>query len=131
MDSIADWVFYIVMCIKYFNPLVNVLPVIFWVLFGLAVVVRAVTYGFVYIKFKKFDSIHTYGSKLTGALTFLTPYYFLLNIPVIGMMVTVIVGLLASVEQMLIHFMYKDYDESVKSLLLLKKKNKETEQTKQ
>lgn len=125
LDSIADWVFYLVMCYKYFTPLTKVMPVVFWVLLGLAVAVRIITYTYVYVRFKRFDAIHTYGSKLTGAFTFLTPYYFLMGIPVIGMMITVVVGLLASIEQMIIHFMYKDYDESMKSIFLLKKKKQE------
>ena len=125
LDSIADWVFYVVMAYKFFLTLWNNLPLVFWILLGVALAIRAVTYTYVYVKFKKFDSIHTYGSKLTGALTFLIPYYYILNILEIGMMITVVVGVLASLEQMLIHFIYKDYDESVKTLLMAKKKQKE------
>jgi len=129
LDSIADIVFYAVMAFKFFMTLWNNLPLAFWILVGVALAIRAVTYIYVFVKYKKFDSIHTYGSKLTGACTFLIPYYYLLNILVIGMMVTVVVGVLASLEQMLIHFIYKDYDESVKTLFLAKKKQKESEQS--
>ena len=129
LDSIADIVFYAVMAFKFFMTLWNNLPLAFWILLGVALAIRLVTYTYVYVKHKKFDSIHTYGSKLTGACTFLIPYYYLLNILVIGMMVTVVVGVLASLEQMLIHFIYKDYDENVKALFLAKKKQKESEQS--
>lgn len=129
LDSIADIVFYAVMAYKFFMTIFETVGLAFWILLGVALAIRAVTYIYVYVKYKKFDSIHTYGSKLTGACTFLIPYYYILNILEIGMMVTVVVGVLASLEQMLIHFIYKDYDESVKTLFLAKKKQKEAEQS--
>ncbi len=129
LDSIADLVFYAAMAYKFFMTLWEELPLAFWILLGVALAIRVVTYAYVYVKHKKFDSIHTYGSKLTGALTFLIPFYYILNILVIGMMITVIVGILASLEQMLIHFIYKGYDESVKTIFLAKKKQKEAEKS--
>ncbi len=131
LDSIADWVFYLAMCYKLIIPIIDLKLVPFWILLVAAVVVRIVVYSYVFVKFRKFDSIHTYGSKLTGAFTFLIPYYFLLQIPSIGLMITVIVGLLASIEQMIIHFAYNEYDESIKSVFLIKKAKAKKENNEQ
>lgn len=123
LDSIADLVFFVTLCIILFQA-IYIPP---WLLIAsLAVLVlRVSAYLVAFIKTHEFVSIHTYLNKLTGLLLFFFPvlYYFL------GLLATgiilIAVSSLSSLEELILDISSKEADRDRKGLLF--KQNKVTQ----
>jgi len=124
LDSIADLLLYAVMIIRVFPELWKRLAVWIWYVLAVTILLRLVSYGYVAVKYHRFSAMHTYSNKASGLLAFLVPYFLLLKnaTPVCG--VVVIVALLSTVEELVLHLCMKEYDPSVKSVFMLKGKGK-------
>ena len=121
LDSIADLVFYTVMLVLLLPVLWERLPLEIWVLIAVILAVRIAAYLVAAIRYHRFASLHTYLNKITGGAVFLVPYILLLPIDVFLCGVVCVIGLLASIEELLIHLRSRDYDHSPRSLLFTKK----------
>ena len=121
LDSVADLLFYAVMLVRLLPVLLERLPIEIWILIGVILLVRLCAYITAAIKYHRFASLHTYLNKVTGGGVFLVPYILLLPIDVFLCGVVCVIGLLASVEELLIHLRSRDYDLSPRSLLITKK----------
>ena len=97
------------------------LPIEIWVLIAVILAVRIAAYLVAAIRHRRFASLHTYLNKITGGAVFLVPYILLLPIDVFLCGVVCVIGLLASIEELLIHLRSRDYDHSPRSLLFTKK----------
>lgn len=118
-DSVADLVFYSVLLAKIFPFLWNNLPKGIWIAVAAIILTRIGAYLAACIKYKKFASIHTYANKLTGFSLYLVPY--LANVLLVPTCTTVcIVAGFASLEELLIHSLSKEYNPNNKSIFLLK-----------
>lgn len=120
LDSVADLTFYTVLLIKIFPFLWRNLPKVIWFAVGLILLTRLSAYLVACFKYKKFASVHTYANKLTGLSIYLVPYLVKIwTVPVCSA-VCIIAGL-ASLEELIIHSVSKEYNPSHKSILMLNK----------
>ena len=122
LDSVADLIFYSVMLFCVFPTLWAILPKWVWALTVSVLVIRLGSYVITAIKYRRFASQHTYFNKATGLSLFLVPY--MLKTPIaIGYCIAVcIIGGLASLEELLIHLLGKEYIPEQKGLFFKKHK---------
>lgn len=115
LDSTADLMFYAVMLIQILPILWKVLPLSIWIIAGIMLLIRLISYGIAAWKYHRFSSMHTYLNKLTGACVFAMPY--LLRQPYfIGYIwVAATIAMLGTLEELLIHCVQKEYDPTIKS----------------
>ncbi len=116
LDSVADLCFYIVMILRIFPVLWEKLPFWIWYMVLAVVVMRIASYIISAIKFKKFSSLHTYLNKAATLMIFFVPY--IINHSIISAFCTVIcvIGIISSVEELVIHITKKEYKSNVKSV---------------
>lgn len=118
LDSVADLLFYSCLVIRIFPKLWSILPVSIWIFLGVILLVRVVSYSCVFVKFKRFASVHTYLNKLTGMMVFLIPFSILIEIATPYCWTAAAVGFVASCEELLIHLTSKEYTTEKKTLLM-------------
>ena len=116
LDSIADLLFYTVMLSVMFPALWELLPMGIWYLLVAVLAVRLTSYTVAAIKFHRFASTHTWLNKITGAVVFAIPFVLLLPCDIPLCWVICITGGVASVEELVIHLLSKEYDNKVKSI---------------
>lgn len=122
LDSVSDLLFYSVMMFK-------VVPYVYrhhahysvWVVAGITVAVRIISYLLVAFKYHRFAAIHTYANKLTGLAVFSLPYLLGFGNVTAVSLTTAVIGLVASSEELLIHATSKEYNPEKKSILLSNK----------
>lgn len=118
LDSIADILFYSVMLIKIFPVLWERLPETIWYIVACILAVRLLAYLVAAIKYHRFASQHTYMNKLTGAAIFTVPYFLTHAHDVIACYVVCLIAGLASLEELLIHALSKEYRPGRKTILM-------------
>ena len=112
LDSVADLLFNGVMLLRLVPVLLRLLPMAVWGIAVLAVGLRVAAYVTAGVKFRRFPSLHTYANKATSAGVFVVPY--LINTPA-GLAVCTVVGLLgllSSMEELLIHLCSPSYPDT-------------------
>jgi len=117
LDSVADMLFYTVMLSVMFPALWELLPVGIWYLLGAVLAVRLTSYAVAAIKFHRFASNHTWLNKITGAVVFAIPFVLLLPCDIPLCWAICITGGVASVEELMIHLLSREYNPNVKSIL--------------
>lgn len=123
-DSIADLLFYIVMMIKMIPVLRRLLPVWVWAFLFLVLAVRTAAYITAAVKYRKFASAHTYMNKITGAAVFTIPIFLPFDFALGCAIAVCSIAFLASVEELVIHLVQKEYDPSVKSIVCVFKRSR-------
>lgn len=116
LDSIADVLFYTVMLIKVLPILVAKLPNEIWYVVAGILVLRVCSYTVAAVKFRRFTSMHTYLNKMTGLSVFAVPYLIHLSIMVILCWGVCIMAALATVEELAMHLIQKEYSADKKSM---------------
>ena len=116
LDSIADLSFYIVMILRLFPVLWENLPRYIWYMVETVVVLRIASYTISAVKFRRFASLHTYMNKTATLMIFFVPY--IINSSFIRIYCTVIcvIGILSSIEELMIHIRRKEYKLKVDAL---------------
>lgn len=117
LDSIADLLFYTLILIRIFPIMWVTLPKKIWIAVGAILVVRFVSYGTAAKKYHRFASMHTYMNKFTGLMVFGVPYAIASPIAVPYCWCVCAVAMLASLEELVIHILSKEYDPMQKMLL--------------
>jgi len=116
LDSIADIVYYAVMLIKILPLLIEILPIYVWYIIIGAIIIRVLSYTIAAVKYKCMASHHTYMNKISGFFVFLVPYFVKLSIgDVYCTLVGIITGL-ASLEELLMHIIHKEYRAELKTI---------------
>ena len=116
LDSIADILYYAVMIIKILPVLLKVLPGYVWCMFWTVVGLRILSYIIAAIRYRCLASLHTYMNKASGLAAFLVPYFIEHDIAVgYCTLLGVIVGA-ATLEELLIHIVHKDYRANRKTI---------------
>lgn len=116
LDSIADILYYAVMIIKILPVLLKVLPGYVWCMFWTVVGLRILSYIIAAIRYRCLASLHTYMNKASGMAAFLVPYFIEHDIAVgYCTLLGVIVGA-ATLEELLIHIVHKDYRANRKTI---------------
>lgn len=118
LDSIADLLFYTVMLIRIFPVLWEVLPESIWYLVAGILLIRCISYVTAAVKYKRFSARHTYLNKLTAVVLFLVPYVLLHRCGVTVCFVVCVIAILAALEELLIHLMFREYDSKRKTIFM-------------
>lgn len=117
LDSIADILFYTLILIRIFPVLWVTLPKKIWVMVGAVIVVRLISYGTFALKHHRFASLHTYLNKATGLLVFGVALFIKTPIAVPYCWLVCIVGMISSLEELIIHLTSDEYDPNRKMLV--------------
>lgn len=120
LDSIADIMFYLLMLYRVLPTLIAVLPRWIWIIVCVIALARIAAYLTALIKYKRFASLHSYLNKLSGFLLFLVPYFIFMSWFWIYCVVLCGIGLISSVEELLIHLLSKEYEEGRQTIIGLK-----------
>ncbi len=121
LDSCADLVFFIAVCIRII-PLLEIEP---WMLIwtGMVLLVKIISLIVGFVKFREFSFLHTYQNKLTGLLLFVYP-------PLIGkfglLFPTVVVCIIASfaaLEEQIILLKLKKLHRDIRGLFEVRTSN--------
>lgn len=124
LDSIADLLFYAVMLFYVIPYLWKRVPVMVWYVVGLIFALRVVSYSAAWFKYRRFASLHTYGNKATGLCVFAVPYLLLVIDDTAVCAIACTLGMLSTIEELLIHLNSPSYDPKAKTIFyLLKKKD--------
>ncbi len=116
MDSFADLLFYFVMLVRVFPALYEVFPEWLWIMITAAIGLRFVIYIFVAFRYRRFASLHTYMNKIGSFGVFTIPYLIRLPHAVKSCGFVALVGLLANIEEFLIHITTQVYQNGRKSI---------------
>jgi CDP-diacylglycerol--glycerol-3-phosphate 3-phosphatidyltransferase len=120
LDSAADLLFYACMVGKILPALLQKLPMTFWWIMNVVLVIRFLSYLVAALKFKCFASLHTCIHKATGLLLFLLPYFLSTGIGVVYCFIGCIVVGIRSLEELLIHLIRKTYNSKVQAIWMVK-----------
>lgn len=119
LDSIADLIFYTAMLIYVIPYLWKRVPVGIWYTVGIIIILRVISYTTAGIKYHRFASLHTYGNKITGFYVFTLPYTILLPNQTAVCIVGCVLGMLSTLEELMIHLASSSYDPKAKTILYL------------
>ena len=122
LDSVSDLTFYSVMLLKVFPHLWANLPRYVFVFAGLVIFTRIVIYIYVGLRHHRFSSLHTYGNKITSFSLFISPFVAPTFLLYYFSMAVCIFGGIASVEELIIHIISKEYDPRLRTILMMIKR---------
>lgn len=120
LDSMADIMFYLLMLYRVLPTLIAVLPRWIWIIVCVIALTRSAAYVTALIKYKRFASLHSYLNKLSGFMLFLVPYFIFMSWFWIYCVVLCGIGLLSSIEELLIHLLSRHYQEGRQTIIGLK-----------
>ena len=123
LDSIADLLFYTVTLIKLFPFLWRTLPGFIWIIVGITLFFRLLSYVIAAIKFNRFAAHHTWLNKTTGLLVFAIPYFLITPCASVYCFIVCLSGVFSTAEDLYIHIFSAEYDENIKSVFHMKKQN--------
>ena len=118
LDSAADLLLYFVMLVKIFPVMWVTLPHAIWFAVGAIVAVRFCAYMVAAIKYKRFAAQHTYMNKASGLAVFTIPFAIVTIIAVPFCWGVCVVAMIASMEELIIHLLSKEYNPNKKTILM-------------
>ncbi len=116
LDSIADLVMVVVLVIVLY-PLINLkVHIIFWIF--IIAIIRIISIILVFIKYRTFQILHTYGNRITGLVLFIFPLS--LTFVQLDMMLYIIciIANISAIEELLIHISSAELQANRKNLFL-------------
>lgn len=121
LDSVADLLFYGIVLFRLIPVLWQLLPVEIWYVVAGVLLVRLAAYVTAAVKYHQFASLHTWLNKLTGAAIFLLPYVLVASTGIAYSWTICILAFAASLEELLIHIICKEYCADRKYIFICKK----------
>lgn len=121
LDSLADFIFFIVLFMVFYIKYPLLLKDILLYLMGISSI-RIFNLVFSYTKFKKIVTLHTILNKLTGLLLVLSFPFLDYSMSNIFIVLILIISFIASLEETLILILSKNINLDIKSIFCLKKK---------
>lgn len=116
LDTLADLIM-IVVLMSLLYPFISLpTPVFIWI--GIIAIIKVISMMLVFIKFKTFEILHTYGSKLTGFMLFLFPLVYVATSSRVYMYIVCVVATLSSIEELFIHLLKDELETSKKSIFI-------------
>ncbi|ARC83725.1 CDP-alcohol phosphatidyltransferase family protein [Clostridium argentinense CDC 2741] len=117
LDSIADFFMFIVFLFIFVPNLKFSLLCIYWVF--IIAVIRFISLGVGFIRYKQLAFLHTYTNKLTGIVLFCFPFIYV----VLGLYTTTIlvcfIASISAVEELIINIVSKKLCRDIKSIFSL------------
>ncbi len=117
LDSIADLLFYAVMLFRLLPTLIKKISPFVWYCVAVVFSLRIAAYLVAAIKFHRFASLHTYLNKLTNAAVFSAPYIMPLDCYLKICFTICLIGIIASLEELIMHIIAKEYDPKKRTLI--------------
>lgn len=101
LDSVSDLIMYVVLIIVLYPVINPTIQIVVWIV--VIILIRAVSVIVVFLKYKTFEILHTYGNKMSGFMLFIFPLLFAFvrsNVPIYIVCVT---ASISAIEELLIH----------------------------
>jgi CDP-diacylglycerol--glycerol-3-phosphate 3-phosphatidyltransferase len=115
LDSAADLIMIFVLIIMLYpiiNPTVQIVYCI--IIIG---VIRVTSIMVVFVKYKTFGILHTYGNKITGLILFVFPFLLAIINSVILMYILCMVASISALEDLVINLLSNEWQANKKSIL--------------
>lgn len=101
LDSVADLIMVVVL-MSVLYPIINpTIQIIIWIV--IIGIIRAVSIMVVFVKYKAFGILHTYGNKITGLVLFIFPLSLAFAQSDVMMYVVCVIASISAVEELFIH----------------------------
>jgi len=116
LDSIGDLIMIFVLMFILL-PLINLtVQIIVWIV--IIIIIRVVSIIVVFVKYKTFGILHTYGNKITGLMLFMFPILFAFFQSDALMYIMCIIASISAIEELFIHLSSKKYIANIKTIFL-------------
>ena len=116
LDSLADLVMLTVVVMLLYPVIDLPAPIVLWILF--IAIIRATSLVVVFLKFRTFEILHTYGNKITGMLLFTYPLSLSFSRADYLMELICAVASISAMEELVIHLWSKKLATGRKSILI-------------
>ncbi|TGE37242.1 CDP-alcohol phosphatidyltransferase family protein [Desulfosporosinus fructosivorans] len=114
LDSGADLIMVVVLIIVLY-PIINpTVQIIVWIV--IIGIIRAVSMMVVFVKYKNFGILHTYGNKITGLVLFAFPLSLAFVQPDVLMYIICVVASISAIEELSIHLSSNELRANKKSI---------------
>lgn len=121
LDSIADLIMLVILIIVLY-PIINLIinptvQIIVWIV--IIGIIRAISMIVVFIKYKTFGILHTYGNKITGIVLFVfLPLSLIFDQSNVLLYIICVVASISAIEELFIHILSNEFIANKKSILL-------------
>ncbi len=119
LDSVADLIMVVILTIVLYpiiNSIINpTVQIIVWIV--IIGIVRVVSMIVVFVKYKTFEILHTYGNKITGLVLFTFPLSLAFVQSDVLMYIICMVASIAAIEELFIHLLSNELQANKKSIL--------------
>lgn len=116
LDSIADLILVVVLVIALY-PIINpTVQIIVWIV--IIGIIRAVSMMVVFLKYKTFEILHTYGNKATGLVLFAFPLSLAFVQSDVLMYIICVVASISAIEELFIHLSSNELRTNRKSIFV-------------
>lgn len=119
LDSVADLIMVVILTIVLYpiiNSIINpTVQIIVWIV--IIGIVRVVSMIVVFVKYKTFGILHTYGNKITGLVLFTFPLSLAFVQSDVLMYIICMVASIAAIEELFIHLLSNELQANKKSIL--------------
>lgn len=113
-DSGADLIMVVVLMIVLY-PIINLtVKIIIWIV--IIGIIRVVSMIVVFVKYKTFEMLHTYGNKITGLLLFTLPISLVFLQSEVLMYTICVVASISAIEELFIHLLSNELQINKKSI---------------
>ena len=116
LDSLADLVMVAVLVMLLYPVIDLPAPIVLWILF--IAIIRATSLVVVFLKFRTFEILHTYGNKITGMLLFTYPLSLSFSRADYLMELICAVASISAMEELVIHLWSKKLATGRKSIFI-------------
>ena len=114
LDSVADLIMVIVLMIVLY-PIINLtVQIIVWII--IIGVIRAVSMMVVFVKYRTFGILHTYGNKITGLVLFSFPISIVFVQSDVLLYIICVVASISAIEELFIHIWSNELRINKKSI---------------
>jgi len=114
LDSVADLIMVVVLIIILY-PIINLtVQIIIWIV--IIGIIRIVSMGVVFVKYKTFGILHTYGNKITGLVLFTIPLLLAFVKSDVTMYIICGVASISAIEELIIHLLSNELQINKKSV---------------
>ena len=114
LDSVADLIVVVVLMIVLY-PIINLtVQIIVWIV--IIGIIRVLSMMVVFVKYKTFGILHTYGNKITGLVLFLFPLSLAFIQSDMMMYIICVVASISATEELLIHLSSNELRANKKSI---------------
>jgi len=116
LDSAADLIVIVVLMIVLFPIIKLTSLIIVWI--GIIGIIRIISTMVVFIKYKTFEMLHTYGNKITGLVLFTFPLSLAFDQSNVIIYIICVLASISAIEELLILLLKKELEINKKSLFL-------------